>query len=184
MIKPRSDIARYKGIHILLSQKNEHASCILDNGTQVTYYPFYIERKLFHTLLNSTDKIWASTILNAKDIAIGNVENIIRYFLDSPCEIMLILVTEDSSLNTLGRLSASVLKDQSARMRIFVQKLDSFLKIKKDADRQLLNSKYGRYCIEKSFPQSDNENVRIRITYTNPAEVEVRNIILEQGFRI
>ncbi|MBP6925621.1 MAG: hypothetical protein KBC22_00990 [Candidatus Pacebacteria bacterium] len=193
MVRSKSDITPYKGIYILLSQESEHDSVILDNGNLCAYFPLYIERKLFHMLFDSTSGTWTATVLSAQEVMNGIALQIVRKFAESPVDILLILVAEASSLKTLGQITEFVLKDQNLDMPVFVQKEDAFAEIKVDADRQLLNSKYGRYCIKMSFAKSEYEHAQdggvlqtesMYIVHTNPVEAQVRNIINEQRFRI
>jgi hypothetical protein len=193
MVRPKPDITQYKGIHILLSQETEHDSVILDNGNLCAYFPLYIERKLFHVLFDSTSGTWTATVFSAQEVKNGIALQIVRKFTESPVDILLILVAEASSLKTLGQLTEFVLKDQNLDIPVFVQRGDAFAEIKEDADRQLLDSKYGRYCIKMSFAKSEHEYAQdgdilqtesMYIVHTNPAEAQVRNIVNEQRFRI
>lgn len=201
MERKKENTSNYRGIHILVADQREYQSYICDDGGVVVYMPIYLEKKIAHVIIESTNKDWSSSVLSKEELENGTAfemlqDSTLDLFIGSetenPIEIFLLLVTHPSLLKAYEDLTYLTMSlKNNFRVPIFAQKIDSFHKVQQEALRQHLDSKYGVYCIEMKFADSMSEEIghdemwvasSTRILRTNQNEIDLRDMITKNNF--
>ena len=202
MERKRGNIDDYRGIHIIASDQGDYHSCYNDDGDLLVYVPVCLEKKLACKILEGPSGTWSTTVVGGEDLENGTTfemlqESTFDLFVETDTEkaieIFLLITSCPSLLKDCEDLTYLTMSMKNFCVPIFAQKNNSLRKIQDDAFRHHLDSKYGLYCIEMRFAEADHKDVQhdemliaksTRLLRTNKNEINLRDIIARENFRI